>query len=95
MAVAETASFRAARELGRRPGGRPRLAVSSIAERFLAGPLLASFARASPAPHLARGELVAVLEDRCAPFPGLYPCFRGRRHLAPKLSALIEHVRAA
>lgn len=34
--------------LGGRPRGRLRLAVSSIAERFLAGPLIASFVEAYP-----------------------------------------------
>src|SRR5918994_7677142 len=34
--------------LGERPRGQLRLAVSSIAERFLSGPFLASFAEANP-----------------------------------------------
>ncbi|MEX6507215.1 LysR family transcriptional regulator [Jiella sp. M17.18] len=44
-------------------------------------------------PYLERGELVAMLEDFCPPFPGFYLYFPDRRNLAPKLRALVDHVR--
>ncbi len=44
-------------------------------------------------PHLVSGELVAVLEHYCPWFPGFFLYFPDRRNLAPKLRALIEHVR--
>ena len=44
-------------------------------------------------PHLDRGELVAVLEGYCPPFPGFFLYFPDRRNLAPKLRALVDHVR--
>ena len=44
-------------------------------------------------PWLWRGELEAVLEDYCARFPGVYLYYPSRRNLAPKLRALIDHLR--
>lgn len=46
-------------------------------------------------PYLARGELVAVLQDWLPPFPGFSLFFPSRRTVTPKLRALIEHVRVA
>ena len=43
-------------------------------------------------PYLERGELVAMLEDYCPPFPGFFLYFPDRRNLAPKLRALLDHV---
>ncbi|UXN76027.1 LysR family transcriptional regulator (plasmid) [Devosia sp. A8/3-2] len=43
-----SAAITSTRELAGRPSGLLRLAVSSIAERFIAGPLLASFVEAYP-----------------------------------------------
>ncbi|GGK52875.1 LysR family transcriptional regulator [Salinarimonas ramus] len=52
-AIAEMrAATETAASLGGAPRGRLRLAVASIAERFLAGPLLASFAEAYPGVEL-------------------------------------------
>lgn len=45
------------------------------------------------APYLASGQLVQVLRDYCPLFAGFYLYFPQRRNLAPKLRALIEHVR--
>jgi len=45
------------------------------------------------APYLARGELVAVLEDWLPAFPGFFLYFPDRRNPPPKLRALVEHVR--
>jgi len=45
------------------------------------------------ADHLARGELVRVLEDWCPPFDGYYLYYPSRRHQPPALQALIEALR--
>ncbi len=42
---------------------------------------------------LARGELVPVLEDFCPWFPGFYLYYPSRRNMAPKLRALVDHLR--
>lgn len=44
-------------------------------------------------PYIQRGELVSVLERFCAPFAGFFLYFPDRRNLAPKLRALVDHVR--
>lgn len=44
-------------------------------------------------PYVERGELVWLLEDFLPPFPGFYLYYPQRRNMAPKLRALIEHVR--
>ncbi|MCR0980699.1 LysR family transcriptional regulator [Roseomonas populi] len=46
-------------------------------------------------PFLDSGELVAVLEPYCPAFPGFFLYFPGRRNMAPKLRALVEHLRRA
>lgn len=43
---------------------------------------------------IARGELVTILEEFCAPFPGYYLYYPERRHASRALRALIEHLRA-
>jgi len=43
--------------------------------------------------EVARGELVPVLEKFCEPFPGYYLYYPHRRHAAPALRALIDHLR--
>ena len=43
--------------------------------------------------HLARGELVRVLEKYCEPFPGYYLYYPQRRHASRSLRALIDHLR--
>jgi DNA-binding transcriptional LysR family regulator len=45
-------------------------------------------------PYIDRGELVALLEDYLPPFAGFYLYFPHRRNMAPKLRALVEHVRS-
>lgn len=42
---------------------------------------------------LKEGRLIAVLEDWCLPFPGLFLYFSGNRHVPAALRALIEMVR--
>ncbi|MEE7548431.1 LysR family transcriptional regulator, partial [Xanthomonas sp. Kuri4-1] len=44
-------------------------------------------------PYLASGELVPLLGGFLPPFPGFFLYFPQRRHLPPKLRALVEHVR--
>lgn len=43
--------------------------------------------------HFASGALVPLLEDYLPPFAGFYLYFPQRRHMAPKLRALVDHVR--
>lgn len=43
--------------------------------------------------YIQRGELVPLLERYCLPFAGFYLYFPDRRNLAPKLRALVNHVR--
>lgn len=44
-------------------------------------------------PHLDRGELVALLEGYCPPFPGFFLYYSSRRNMPAKLRALVDHVR--
>ena len=44
-------------------------------------------------PYLDTGALVPLLGAFLPPFPGFFLYFPQRRHMAPKLRALIEHVR--
>jgi DNA-binding transcriptional LysR family regulator len=44
---------------------------------------------------IARGELVPILGRFCPPFAGFYLYYPSRRNLAPKLRALVDHVRAS
>jgi DNA-binding transcriptional LysR family regulator len=41
---------------------------------------------------LARGDLVAVLEEFCEPFPGYYLYYPQHRHASRILRALIDHI---
>ena len=43
---------------------------------------------------IERGELIRALDDYLPPFPGFFLYFPNRRNMAPKLRALIDHVRA-
>ena len=45
------------------------------------------------APHVARGELIRVLEDWCPPFDGYFLYYPSRRHQPPALQALVETLR--
>ncbi|TIU82254.1 MAG: LysR family transcriptional regulator, partial [Mesorhizobium sp.] len=44
-------------------------------------------------PWIDRGELVPVLEEYCPRFPGFYLYYPSRRNVAPKLRALVDHLR--
>jgi DNA-binding transcriptional LysR family regulator len=54
---------------------------------------LAFMSEERAAPHLARGELVRVLEDWCPPFPGFFLYYPRQRQLPAALAALIETLR--
>ncbi len=43
--------------------------------------------------YIERGELVPALEEFCSPFPGFFLYYPDRRNHAPKLRALVNHVR--
>ena len=43
--------------------------------------------------HISAGDLVPVLEEFCAPFPGYYLYYPQRRHASPALRALVEYLR--
>ncbi|MDP0929876.1 LysR substrate-binding domain-containing protein [Paracoccus onubensis] len=44
-------------------------------------------------PFVKTGELVPLLGDFLPPFPGFFLYFPQRRNMAPKMRALIEHIR--
>lgn len=44
-------------------------------------------------PYIARGELVPLLEEYLPEFAGFYLYFPSRKNLAPKLRALIDHMK--
>ncbi|TIP77468.1 MAG: LysR family transcriptional regulator, partial [Mesorhizobium sp.] len=44
-------------------------------------------------PWIGRGELVPVLENFCPRFAGFYLYYPSRRNVAPKLRALVQHLR--
>jgi DNA-binding transcriptional LysR family regulator len=46
-------------------------------------------------PYIERGELVTLLEDYLPSFPGFYLYFPSRRNIAPKLRALVDHVKVS
>ncbi|MEH6691770.1 MAG: LysR family transcriptional regulator [Pseudorhizobium pelagicum] len=43
--------------------------------------------------HIERGDLVPLLDAHCPRFPGFYLYYPSRRNLAPKLRALVDHLR--
>jgi DNA-binding transcriptional LysR family regulator len=45
------------------------------------------------ADHIARGDLVRVLEDWCPPFDGYFLYYPSRRHQPPALQALVDTLR--
>jgi DNA-binding transcriptional LysR family regulator len=46
-------------------------------------------------PYIERGELVTLLDAWLPSFAGFYLYYPSRRHLAPKLRALVDHVKAS
>lgn len=47
----------------------------------------------SSRPFIERGELIPLLADYCPRFAGFYLYYPSRRNVAPKLRALIEHLK--
>lgn len=45
------------------------------------------------AEQIARGELIRVLEDWCAPFPGYHLYYPNRRHASPAFALVVEALR--
>lgn len=43
--------------------------------------------------HIERGDLAPLLDAYCPRFPGFYLYYPSRRNLAPKLRALVDHLR--
>lgn len=43
--------------------------------------------------YVERGELVRLLDDYLPTFPGFFLYFTSRKHMAPKLRALVDHTR--
>lgn len=46
-------------------------------------------------PYVQTGELVPLLQDYLPAFPGFFLYFPQRRNMAPKLRALVDHIRAS
>lgn len=44
-------------------------------------------------PYVESGDLVPILQDYLPPFPGFFLYFPQRRNMAPKLRALVDHVK--
>ena len=81
------------KEVRARPNGRlvvndDELAVATV----IAGSGLGYMLEEQALPHLATGRLVQVLDDWCAPFPGLHLYYPSRQ-VTPALRALIDALR--
>ncbi|RRW41347.1 LysR family transcriptional regulator [Pseudomonas luteola] len=46
------------------------------------------------APHLTRGELVSLLENRQPPNTGVWALYPQRRHLSPKVRQLVDYLKS-
>jgi len=67
--------------------------MSQIMEAALAGFGFAYVPEDAAAPAVAKGKLVRVLEDWCAPFPGYHLYYPSRRQLSPAFGLLVEALR--
>ena len=65
-----------------------------VLDSALAGLGLAYMIEDQVASLLKAGTLTRVLDDWCAPFPGFFLYYPGRRQVSPALAAFIEAVRA-
>ena len=66
-----------------------------LARLARAGAGLTMLYEAQARDDVARGELVPVLEEYSAPFPGFYLYYPQRRHASPALRALVDSLRRA
>lgn len=64
-----------------------------VIDAALAGVGLAYLIEDQVAPLIKAGTLKRVLEDWCAPFPGFFLYYPGRRQVSPALAALIDAIR--
>jgi DNA-binding transcriptional LysR family regulator len=64
-----------------------------VRDAALAGLGLAYLIEDQIVPLLRAGALSRVLDDWCAPFPGFFLYYPGRRQVSPALAALIDAVR--
>jgi len=67
--------------------------MTQMIEAALAGFGFAYVPENAAAPHVARGKLVRVLEDWCAPFPGYHLYYPSRRQSSPAFSLLVDALR--
>jgi DNA-binding transcriptional LysR family regulator len=67
--------------------------MSQIMEAALAGFGFAYVPEDAAAPHVAKGKLVRVLEDWCAPFSGYHLYYPSRRQSSPAFALLVDALR--
>jgi DNA-binding transcriptional LysR family regulator len=67
--------------------------LSQILEAALAGFGFGYVPEGAALPHVAKGKLVRVLEDWCAPFPGYHLYYPSRRQLSPAFALVVEALR--
>jgi DNA-binding transcriptional LysR family regulator len=67
--------------------------LSQILEAALAGFGFAYVPENAALPHVAKGRLVRVLEDWCAPFSGYHLYYPSRRQLSPAFALLVDALR--
>ncbi|MFP3799675.1 MULTISPECIES: LysR family transcriptional regulator [Paraburkholderia] len=85
---------RAGRALKVRVEGRLIFNTATLAVRAaLAGAGLACVPEARVLAHIERGELLRVLSDWCAPFPGFYLYYPSRRQPTPAFTVVADALR--
>ena len=67
--------------------------LSQILEAALAGFGFAYVPENAALPHVAKGRLVRVLEDWCAPFSGYHLYYPSRRQLSPAFALVVDALR--
>ncbi len=74
--------------------GRLIFNTATLAVRAaLAGAGLACVPEARVLAHIERGELLRVLSDWCAPFPGFYLYYPSRRQPTPAFTVVADALR--
>ena len=67
--------------------------MTQILEGALAGFGFGYVPEGAAAPYVAKGKLVRVLEDWCAPFPGYHLYYPSRRQSSPAFALLVDALR--
>ena len=67
--------------------------LSQILEAALAGFGFAYVPENAALPHVAKGRLIRVLEDWCAPFSGYHLYYPSRRQLSPAFALVVDALR--